>query len=189
VMIVNSFRMASRNYFASQADFGNDPNAKLQFPFYHQEGSPYFAVYTALFRSPLGIPCQRPPYAAISAVDLKTQRLLWSHPLGTSRNAGPLKMQLPLDLPMGSPTIGGALVLGSGIAFISATLDEYFRAIDVHSGAQLWQAQLPSAAFANPMTYLSGSGRQFVVIAAGGNSLMARNQGLAIMAFALPRSP
>jgi quinoprotein glucose dehydrogenase len=189
IMIVNAFRMASRNYFASIAQFGNDPNAKLPFPFYHQEGSPYFAVYTALFRSPLGMPCQRPPYGTLSAVDLKTHKLLWSHSFGTSRNSGPLGLQLPLDLPMGSPNIGGSLITGSGISFISATLDQYFRAIDVHTGAQLWQAQLPSAAFASPMTYLSQrSGRQYVVIASGGNSLMAHNQGLWIMAFALPEA-
>jgi quinoprotein glucose dehydrogenase len=187
LMIVNSFRMASRNYFVSAAEFGGDQNAKLPFPYYHQEGSPYFAVYTALFRSPLGMPCQRPPYGTLSAVDLKTHQLLWSHPLGTSRNSGPLKLQLPLDLPMGSPSIGGSLITGSGIVFISATLDQYFRAIDVHSGRQLWQVQLPSAAFANPMTYQSQrGGRQYVVIASGGNSLMAHNQGLAILAFALP---
>jgi membrane-bound PQQ-dependent dehydrogenase (glucose/quinate/shikimate family) len=187
IMIVNSFRMASRNYFSSGAEFGNDPNAKLPFPFFHQEGSPYFAVFTALFRSPLGMPCQRPPYGEISAVDLKTRQLLWHHPLGTSRNSGPLGMQLPLDVTMGSPNIGGSLIVGSGIAFIGATLDKYFRAIDVRSGAQLWQTQLPAAAFANPMTYLSErSGRQYVVIASGGNSLMAHNNGLAIMAFALP---
>jgi quinoprotein glucose dehydrogenase len=187
LMIVDSFQMASRNYFASVSEFGGDQNAKLPFPYYHQEGSPYFAVYTALFRSPLGMPCQRPPYGMLSAVDLKTHQLLWSHPLGTSRNSGPLKLQLPLDLSMGSPSIGGSLITGSGIVFISATLDQYFRAIDVHSGRQLWQIQLPSAAFANPMTYQSQhSGRQYVVIASGGNSLMAHNQGLAIMAFALP---
>ena len=54
MMIVNSFVMASRNRFVTAAEFGNDPKAKLPFPFFHQEGSPYFAVFTALFRSPLG---------------------------------------------------------------------------------------------------------------------------------------
>jgi quinoprotein glucose dehydrogenase len=187
IMIVNSFRMANRNRFVSGAQFGNDPQAKLPFPFFHQEGSPYFAVYTAVFRSPLGIPCQRPPYGMISAVDLKTHRLLWNRPFGTSRNAGPLGWQLPLDLPMGAPNIGGSLVLGSGIAFIGATLDQYFRAIDVRSGKELWRTQLPSPAFANPMTYLSPrTGRQYVVVASGGNSLLSRDHGLFVMAYALP---
>ena len=187
IMIVNSFRMANRNRFASVAEFANDPNARLPFPFFHQEGSPYFAVFTAVFRSPLGVPCQRPPYGMISAVDLKSHRLLWTRPLGTSRNSGPLGWQLPFDFTMGSPNIGGSLVTGSGIAFIGATLDQYFRAIDVRTGTELWRAQLPSAAFANPMTYVSRrSGRQYVVIASGGNSLMAHAHGLFIMAFALP---
>ena len=85
----------------------------------------------------------------LSAVDLRTHKLLWSHPLGTSRNAGPLGTHLPISLPMGSPNIGGSLVTQSGVAFIAATLDRYFRAIDVKTGAELWRTQLPSAAFAN----------------------------------------
>jgi quinoprotein glucose dehydrogenase len=187
IMIVNSFRMANRNRFVPESALGGDSRARLPFPLFRQEGSPYFAVSTAVFRSPLGVPCQRPPYGLISAVDLKSHRLLWTHRLGTSRNSGPLGLQLPLDLPMGSPNIGGSLVTGSGIAFIGATLDQYFRAIDVRTGAQLWRAQLPSAAFADPMTYRSRrSGRQYVVIASGGNSLLARDHGLYIMAFALP---
>ncbi len=189
VMLVNSFVMASRNRFATAAEFGNDPNAKLPFPFFHQEGSPYFAVFTALFRSPLGMPCQRPPYGMLSGVDLKTRKVLWSYPLGTSRNSGPLGMQLPVSFPMGSPTIGGSLVTRTGVAFIAATLDQYFRAVDVHTGAELWRTQLPSAAFSNPMSYASSkSGRQFVVISVGGNSLMAHPHGLFITAFALPAS-
>ncbi len=189
VMLVNSFVMASRNRFVPAAEFGGDPNAKLPFPYFHQEGSPYFAVFTALFRSPLGMPCQRPPYGMLSAVDIKSHRLLWTRPFGTSRNAGPLRLQLPLDLPMGSPNIGGSLVTRSGLGFVSATLDQYFRAIDVKTGAQLWQTQLASAAFATPMSYLSArTGRQFVVIAVGGNSISSRAHGLSIDAFALPSS-
>jgi len=189
VMLVNSFVMASRNFFVPGSQFGNYPKAKLPFPYFHQEGSPYFAVFTALFRSPLGMPCQRPPYGTLSAVDLKTRKLLWSHPLGTSRNSGPLGMQLSLSLPMGSPNIGGAVVTASGVGFIAATLDQYFRAIDVRTGRELWKTQLPSAAFANPMSYTGPrSGRQFVVIAVGGNSLMAKPHGLYITAFALPES-
>jgi len=187
IMIVNSFRMANRNRFVPASEFGNDSKAKLPFPFFHQEGSPYFAVYTAVFRSPIGMPCQRPPYGMISAVDLKTHQLLWNRPLGTSRNAGPFGWQLPFGLPMGAPNIGGSLVLGSGIAFIGATLDEYFRAIDVRSGKELWRTQLPSPAFANPMTYLSPrTGRQYVIIASGGNSLLSKDHGLFVMAYALP---
>jgi quinoprotein glucose dehydrogenase len=186
ILIVNSFVMASRNFFMSTAD-GHGDAAKLPFPFYPQEGSPYYAVYTALFRSPTGMPCQRPPYGMVSAIDMRTHHLLWTRPLGTSRNAGPFKWQLPLDLPMGSPNIGGAAVTQTGLAFIGATLDQYFRALDVRTGEELWRAQLPSAAFANPMTYFSErSGRQYVAIAVGGNSLMGHSHGLFIKAFALP---
>jgi membrane-bound PQQ-dependent dehydrogenase (glucose/quinate/shikimate family) len=187
VMIVNSFHIANLDRFVAADHFGRTPPATLPFPYFRQESSPYFAVFIALFRSPIGMPCQRPPYGMLSAVDLKTHKLLWSRPFGTSRNAGPFGLQLPLTLPMGSPMIGGSVATQTGIVFLGATLDQYLRAIDVRSGAELWRWQLPSPGFANPISYLSPkSGRQFVVIAAGGESLFGPNHGLFVKAFALP---
>jgi len=46
-----------------------------------QVGTPYAA--TALpFLSPLGVPCINPPWGQLSAIDLKTQRVLWRNRLG-----------------------------------------------------------------------------------------------------------
>src|SRR3546814_15547284 len=42
-----------------------------------QEGVPYAADLRP-FMSPLGVPCQRPPWGMIAGVDLKTRALLWS---------------------------------------------------------------------------------------------------------------
>lgn len=53
-----------------------------------QQGTPY-AVKIALFLSPLVVPCTQPPYGMLSAVDLKTRRLLWSRPFGTAEQSGP----------------------------------------------------------------------------------------------------
>lgn len=187
VMIVNSFRIANLDRFVSADYFGKRAADPLPFPYFHQEDSPYFAVYIALFRSPTGMPCQRPPYGMLSAVDLKTHKLLWSHPIGTSRNSGPFGLQLPFGFPMGSPMIGGSVATASGLVFIASTLDQYLRAVDVRSGAELWRVQLPSPGWANPISYVSPrSGRQFVVIAAGGISHFTRDHGLFVKAFALP---
>jgi quinoprotein glucose dehydrogenase len=187
VMIVNSFQIANLDRFVPADSFGTPAPDPLPFPYFHQEDSPYFAVFIALFRSPTGMPCQRPPYGNLTAVDLTTRKVLWSRPLGTSRNAGPFGLQLPFGFPMGSPMIGGSVATQSGLVFIASTLDQYLRAVDVRSGAELWRVQLPSPGFANPISYTSPkSGRQFVVIAAGGISHFTRDHGLFVKAFALP---
>jgi glucose dehydrogenase len=47
---------------------------------------------------------------------------------------------------------------------------------------------LPAGGQATPMTYVAG-GRQFVVIAAGGNHRMGTKFGDTVVAFALPSPP
>ena len=65
-------------------------------------------------------------------------------------------------------------------------MDQYVRAFDIESGAELWQAKLPAGGQATPMTYVAG-GRQYVVIAAGGHARLGTTLGDAIVAFALPK--
>ena len=56
------------------------------------------------------------------------------------------------------------------------------------TGAELWRYQAPTAGLATPMTYVSGkSGRQFVVISAGGSGLLQSPTGDYVLAFALPK--
>jgi hypothetical protein len=74
-----------------------------------------------------------------------------------------------LPVTMGVPSIGGSVTTRGGLVFIGAAVDSMFRAFDTATGEQLWQSSLPGAGMATPMTYQSSrSGRQFVVIAAGG---------------------
>ena len=146
-------------------------------------------MLTDYFHSPLGVPCQRPPFGIITAINLKTRQLLWSRPLGTSRNNGPLStsVRVPVAIPMGTVTMGGNLVTGSGLIFVAATLDQYLRALDERTGQELWRTNLSAAAFATPMTYSSArSGRQYVVVSVGGNSKFGPNDGLYVEAYALP---
>ena len=61
------------------------------------------------------------------------------------------------------------------------------RAFDVDSGEQLWQAALPAGGQATPMTYrLEATGRQYLVIAAGGHGALGTTRGDHVIAFALP---
>jgi quinoprotein glucose dehydrogenase len=73
------------------------------------------------------------------------------------------------------------------VAFLGSSLDYFLRAYDTDTGKLLWKARLPNGGQANPMSYLSpASGRQFVVIAAGGHGSLGTERGDAILAYALP---
>jgi quinoprotein glucose dehydrogenase len=139
------------------------------------------------FMSPLGTPCQQPPYGVIGVVDLKTRALKWSRPLGAARDSGPLGLKSYLPLPLGTPNMGAAVVTRSGLFFIGATQERRIRAMSIETGRELWSASLPAGGHATPMTYRSNrSGRQFVVIASGGGPLMASGLSDTITAFVLP---
>jgi glucose dehydrogenase len=151
------------------------------------EGTPY-RVTSAPFLSPLGVPCQQPPFGTLTAIDLKTRKVIWRRPIGTTQDTGPLGLRSGLALPMGMPNMGGSITTAGGVTFIAATLDANLRAFDTASGAELWRHRLPAGGQATPMTYASRSGRQFVVIAAGGNAVLGSRTGDHVVAFALPAS-
>ncbi len=75
---------------------------------------------------------------------------------------------------------------GSGLVFIGATPDGLFHALDLQTGATLWQHALPFPGVATPMSFQAADGRQFIVIAAGGSILLQSPIGDALVAFALP---
>jgi quinoprotein glucose dehydrogenase len=153
-----------------------------------QAGTPY-AASVAPFLSPLVVPCIQPPYGLVSAVDLNTGDLLWQKPFGTARDNGPFTIPFGLPIPMGVPNIGGAVITGSGLAFIGATQEHMIRAYDIRTGEELWHSRLPAGGNATPMTYWSErSGRQFIVIAAGGHGGILSGYGTEMIAYALPET-
>lgn len=127
------------------------------------DGTPYAQVFKPLL-SPFFSPCNPPPWGELVALDLATGKTRWRVPLGVLDKL----VRLPLPLRWGTPTSGGPIVTAGGLVFIGATMDERFRAFDVESGEQLWEAPTPTAAMATPMTY-EVNGRQFVAVAAGGH--------------------
>ena len=151
-----------------------------------QLGAPYGVLLSGLM-SPLNAPCNKPPYGTLSAVDLRSNKLLWSRPIGSARDTGPLGIDSHLPIPMGMPVFGGAITTRSGLLFIGATQDSTFRAFETASGRLLWSARLPAGGNANPMTYVSPkTGRQYVLIYAGGHVLLRSKPGDAVIAYALP---
>ena len=113
-----------------------------------------------------GYPCQQPTWVSLYAFDLNTGDIRWHATLGEFDE---LKERgIPKT---GTPNIGGSIVTDGGIVFIAATSDRKFRAFDRDTGEELWTAPLPASGFATPATYMGKtSGRQFVVVAAGGGN-------------------
>lgn len=149
------------------------------------EGTPYGLFRIPALRSPLDLPCTKPPWGTLLAVDTATGEVKWEVPLGTIQDLAPV----PLPLRWGTPNQGGPIVTEGGLVFIGAAMDNYLRAFDLETGEELWKGRLPAGGQATPMSYrLSENGRQFVLIAAGGHGRLGTDIGDSVVAFALPES-
>lgn len=144
------------------------------------QGTPY-RVEGELFSSPLGVPCTPPPWGTLAAIDMDTGKLRWKIPLGQVRRAG---INAPESLGWGSPNVGGPILTASGLTFIAATMDSKIRAFETRTGRELWQSELPAPGMAVPMTY-AVQGRQYLVIAAGGNAMVETRISDAVVAYTL----
>lgn len=169
--------LATREQLAVQSRSGEFDDSE----FAQMLGTPY-GMRREILMSPLGIPCTAPPWGRLVALDLERRRIAWSVPLGTSRDLAPF----PFWWIRGVPALGGPVVTKSGLVFVGAATDDYLRAFDVRSGAELWKGRLPGGGQATPMTY-ELDGRQYVVIAAGGHAGADTTLGDTLIAFALPK--
>jgi len=143
-------------------------------------GGPY-SVSLKPFLSPLGVPCQQPPWGYVVGVDLNTDEKAWQHKNGTIRDMTPL----PLKIKLGMPGIGGPVITRGGVVFMAASLDDYIRGYDLTSGKQIWEARLPAGGQATPMTYLNSKGEQMVVQVAGGHGSINTTIGDYVVAYKL----
>ncbi|UCZ83136.1 membrane-bound PQQ-dependent dehydrogenase, glucose/quinate/shikimate family [Pseudomonas sp. L5B5] len=151
-----------------------------------QRGAPYGVIH-GMFTSPLGVPCIAPPYGTLTAIDLKSGQIAWQVPMGSTEDT-PLAGALSgLAMPIGMPTMGGPLVTQGGLVFFSGSMDYYLRAMDSRTGQVLWRGRLPVGSQATPISYQgSRSGRQYVVVTAGGAQGPDKARGDYVIAYRLP---
>lgn len=167
------------------SDGGEAPNTGMgQVPL---GGTPY-AVMKDRFMSPLGIPCQKPPFGTLTAIDMKTQQVAWQVPVGTVQDQGPMGIKMRMPFPVGLPTLGGSLATQGGLVFFAGTQDYYLRAWDAANGKEIWKGRLPVGSQGGPMSFKSPkTGKQYVVITAGG-ARQSPDRGDYVIAYALPDS-
>ena len=135
---------------------------------------PYFS-FSAPLKNESGetlanLPCYRPPWARLVAVNAHSGEIAWESTLGTTES-----------LPEGKRLTGGSgsagpTVTAGGLVFIGATTDRRFRAFDSSTGRELWSVQVDDQVNANPMTYRAKNGKQYVAVVANDT----------LVAFALP---
>lgn len=145
-------------------------------------GAPY-SVDMRPFMSPLGVPCQVPPWGTIAAADLRTGRIAYQYRNGTIRDLSPV----PVPVRIGVPGIGGPLLTASGVVFMSAAVDNNFRAYDLATGKVLWDVRIPAGGQATPMTYLNSQGEQMVLLVAGGHGFTGTKMGDYVLAYRLKK--
>jgi quinoprotein glucose dehydrogenase len=177
IAVVNSMNLPFLVALVPRAELRAQEDAKSNdgFDFSSQAGTPY-AMRRRAFISSLGVPCVKPPWGTLAAVDMQRGTIKWQVPLGVTPY---------IHRRLGMPNLGGPLVTASGLVFIAASLDDHLRAFDVETGRTLWDVELPAGGQATPMTYSVG-GRQYLAIAAGGYK-DASTRGDALVVYALPR--
>jgi quinoprotein glucose dehydrogenase len=114
------------------------------------------------------LPLTKPPYGHIAAIDLNHGTIAWQEAFGDwpelRKNPALAGVTLPAVLGVAGPQ--GGIVTKGGLFFVGGE-DTALHAIDKSNGKDLWQGALPARSYGVPMTYLTRSGHQFVVIAAG----------------------
>jgi len=130
-----------------------------------------------------GYPAIEPPWGTLTAINLDTGKFVWRCPLGEYPELAAQSLKST-----GTENYGGPVVTAGGLLFIAATnFDNKFHAFDKDTGKLLWETKLPAAGNATPSTYWV-SGRQFVVIVAGGGKSKGVPSSASIVAFALPKA-
>ena len=182
VIVVPSNRVPMVETLVRRENITLDPNQSIESRgtmIFANTGAPYVVKIDPLLSS-FGAPCSAPPWAALTAVDLVSKKIVWEVPLGSIEKLAPI----PIPYEIGTPGAGGPLATAGGVVFIGYTLDDKIRAFDMQTGKVLWKAELPAAGVAVPITYEVG-GEQYVVITAGGHSMYGSTMGDAVVAYKL----
>lgn len=140
--------------------------------------------YARFWNPKTHIPCQKPPFGELVAVNINTGDIAWRVPLGTIK-----ELEAKGVKNTGTVNLGGSIATAGGLVFIGATNDACFRAFDSKTGRQLWVDKIDADGHAVPITYLGKNGKQYVAIMAGGNGYFGNPESDSLIAFTLSHGP
>jgi quinoprotein glucose dehydrogenase len=139
-------------------------------------GAGAYSSFSASFKTATGqtlnLPCIRPPWGRLIAVDANSGNILWASRLGITEGLPKEKQDTGSN-----NTFGGPTVTAGGLVFIGATSDRWFRAFDAANGKILWQRQLPYAPMTVPVSYKGRDGRQYIAVIGAGSGLGGAARG------------
>jgi PQQ-dependent dehydrogenase (methanol/ethanol family) len=131
---------------------------------YHVEASEYPGGKLWLGGAFKVIPSEK-QWGRLSAVDINTGKIKWQ-----------------VDTPQ--PLIGGVLATAGGLVF-NGEGNGKFAAYDAKDGKELWSFNLGAGVNAPATSYTVG-GKQYIAVAAGGNTQLDYKRGNVVAVFALP---
>jgi glucose dehydrogenase len=126
--------------------------------------SGFNASFTGVDGRRVMLPCIRPPWGRMIAVDANTGEIAWAVRLGTTPQLDEGKRDTGAN-----NSAGGSMVTAGGLVFIGATSDGVFRAFDTRNGDVVWQQQLDYTANTIPMSYQGRDGRQYIAVLTTGS--------------------
>ena len=172
-IFVNSKDEPSSGWIAPNPRY-NEQTKDTEFPYVQQSGGTLSAEARDADGRSLGtLPCFRPPWASLMAVNAATGEFVWRVPLGVNDNMPEGKKNV------GSPGYGGPIVTAGGLVFIGATRDRRFRAFDSRTGKELWSVRFDYNVTAIPITYMGRNGKQYVAVVAATNG-QGNNESLTV---------
>ncbi len=134
---------------------------------------------------PRGLPLFKPPYARVTAIDLKAGTILWQVPIGEGPRRQVEEITGDDPGPLGSGTspvhalVTKTLVLVTKAAGRTEDDPGGLWALEKTSGRQVGFVELDPEPGSSPITYLHG-GRQYVVVATGGGGDVQELVGLGL---------
>jgi glucose dehydrogenase len=103
----------------------------------------------------------------------------WGNVTAVDYDTGMIRWKVKTEQPM----IGGVLATAGGLVFTGEGNGQ-FKAYDAETGAVLWNFQAGAGVNAPPSSY-TVDGKQYIVVAAGGNTQLNFKRGNNIIAFTL----
>ena len=103
----------------------------------------------------------------------------WGNVTAVNIDTGKIAWQAKTDQPM----IGGALATAGNLVFAGEG-NGWFKAYDAKSGKVLWKFQCGAGVNAPPVSY-SVNGKQYIAVAAGGNTQLDFKRGNSVFVFGL----